>query len=402
VNRHVRIIVLSLVAMVPAACGSKGPPLAPLRPVPAVPTEFAARRAGDRVTLRFVVPSANQDPAVPLSIARVEIYAQTFPMGAAPPTPDQLVRREARVASLEIRPPAPPPPAGEPPAAVPAPAAPPDSRPGPGEIAVWSETVTAAIDKSLPATRSQDARFAERGPVWMPLAPSGLVVPFVPVTLPTRYYVVVGVSARGRAGRPSAMIAVPFGPPPEAPAKPVLSHTETTLTLTWTTRDAGAPVTVVETTKAGEERPAPVTVEPITTGTWSTPVEFGVERCFVVRRVIRYGALSTESATPEPACSTPKDTFPPPAPTGLVPATAGGADVTLLWDPVTSADLAGYHVLRGEGTGEVMQPITKELVTGRQWADTTTRSGVRYFYTVIAVDTAGNPSAQSNRIRVDR
>jgi hypothetical protein len=197
------------------------------------------------------------------------------------------------------------------------------------------------------------------------------------------------VSDRGRLGPPSAMIAVPFGPPPEAPAEPKLTHTETTLTLTWTTRDVGAPVIVVETTKAGEERPAPVTAEPITTGTWSTPVTFGVERCFVVRRVIRYGAASTESATAAPVCRTPADTFPPPAPTGLVPATAGGTDVTLLWDPVTAADLAGYHVLRGEGTGDAMQ-------------HTTTRPGVRYFYEVIAVDTAGNLSARSNRIRVER
>jgi hypothetical protein len=41
-------------------------------------------------------------------------------------------------------------------------------------------------------------------------------------------------------------------------------------------------------------------------------------------------------------------------------------------------------------------------VTALQWADTTTRAGVRYVYAVIAVDAAGNPSALSNRKIVER
>lgn len=402
-KRHVLLLALALVAVVPAACGSKGPPLPPLRPVPTAPTEFAAQRVGDRVTLRMVVPATSQDPTAPLTIARIEIYARTLPMDAEPPTLEQLMRRDALVASIAVRPPAPEP-AGDataqPAAAVPA--GPPDSRPAPGEIAVWSETVTAAATNAPPPTRAQQARVAARRPVWLPVAPSGLVVPFMPVTLPTRYYVAVGVSDRRRPGPASAMIAVPFGPAPEAPGAPVLTYTESTLTLAWTTRDVGAPVTVVETTRGGDERPAPVMAAPITAGTWSTPVVFGVERCFVVRRVIRWGAMSTESPTAGPVCETPVDRFPPPAPTGLDAVSSGGAEVTLLWDAVTAADLAGYHVLRGEGAGETMQQMTKEPVTALQWADTTTRAGVRYVYAVIAVDAAGNPSAQSNRKIVER
>lgn len=402
-NRHVLLLVLALVAVVPAACGSKGPPLPPLRPVPAAPTEFAARRVGDRVTLRLVVPATSQDPTTPLAIARIEIYARTLPMGAEPPTLEQLVRRDALIASIDVRPPTPEPVEireGQPPAAVPA--GPPDPRPAPGAFAVWSEIVTAAVTNAVPLTRAQQARVTARLPVWLPVAPSGLVVPFVPMTLPTRYYVAVGVSDRRRPGPASTMIAVPFGPAPEAPGAPVLTSTESALTLIWTTRDAGAPVTVVETTRAGDEQPAPVVAAPITTGTWSAPVTFGVERCFVVRRVIRWGAVSTESLTVGPVCATPVDTFPPPAPTGLDAVSSGGRDVTLLWDAVTAADLAGYHVLRGEGTGENMQQLTKEPVTALQWPDTTTRAGVRYVYAVIAVDAAGNPSALSNRKIVER
>lgn len=367
------------------------------------PTEFTAQRVGDRVTLRLVVPAASQDPTTPLTIASINIYARTLPLGAEPPTLEQLVRRDALVASIDVRPTTPEP-AGvaeqQTPASVPA--APPDPRPAPGEIAVWSETVTAAVTNPVPLTRAQQARVAARRPPWLVVVPSGLMVPFVPITLPTRYYVAVGVSDRRRPGPASTMIAVPFGPAPEVPDAPVITYTESTLTLTWTTPDAGAPVTVVETTRAGDERSASVVAVPITTGTWSTPVAFGVERCFVVRRVIRWGAVSTESRTATPVCETPVDRFPPPAPTGLDAVSSGGTDVTLLWDAVTAADLAGYHVLRGEGSGENMQQLTKEPVKALQWADTTTRAGVRYVYVVIAVDAAGNPSAQSNRKTVER
>ena len=401
-KRHVLFLALGLAAAASAACGSKGPPLPPLRPVPVAPTEFAAQRAGERVTLRLVVPASSQDPTTPLTIARIEIYARTLPMGAEPPTLEQVVRPDALVASIDVRPPAPAPAEAneQPPAGVPA--TPPDSRPAPGEIAVWSETVTAAVTNPVPPTRAQQARVAARRLVWLPVVPSGLVVPFVPITLPTRYYVAVGVSDRRRPGPASPMIAVPFGPAPDSPEVPVLTYTESTLTLAWTTRDVGAPVTVVETTSAGDERSAPVVAAPITTGTWSTPVVFGVERCFVVRRVIRWGAVSTESRAAGPVCATPVDKFPPPAPTGLDAVSSGGTDVTLLWDAVTAADLAGYHVLRGEGAGEDMQQLTKEPVTALQWADTTTRAGVRYVYAVVAVDAAGNPSARSNRKIVER
>ena len=40
------------------------------------------------------------------------------------------------------------------------------------------------------------------------------------------------------------------------------------------------------------------------------------------------------------------DTYPPPAPTGLVAVGSGGG-VSLIWEPVSAPDLGGYLVLRG-------------------------------------------------------
>ena len=394
-----------LIVLAASGCGAKGPPLPPLRPVPAAPTGLAASRIGDRVTLRVLVPTANADPASPLSISGIEIYARTLPMGSESPTAEQLIRKEFLVGTIPVRPPAPTDdsstPAAPAPTPTPAAATTPDTRPGPGETAVWSETIPATPLKPLELTRAQKARVDGRRTVWVPIRPTGLLAPWFRMPLPTRYYAAVGVSERGRAGTASAFAAVSFGPAPDAPANLKVEHNETQMIVSWATTVPGAPVTVIETTKAGVEKPAPVQDLPITTGSWSTPVVFGVERCFVVRGVLRRGSVSTESATVGPECATPKDTYGPPAPTNLV-AVSGPASVTLVWDAVKVTDLAGYIVLRSTVPSETLQELTPKPITQLQFEDSTAQAGQSYVYHVIAVDTAGNRGPRSNPANVAR
>jgi hypothetical protein len=136
-------------------------------------------------------------------------------------------------------------------------------------------------------------------------------------------------------------------------------------------------------------------------GVWSTPVEFGVEKCFVVRGVRQRGAVSLESASVGPRCETPKDTFGPAAPTGLAHVVGPDA-VTLVWNAVTAPDLDGYMVLRATGASETLQELTPRPITPLQFSDTTARAGRRYVYYVVAVDTAGNRGPRSSGVTVDR
>ena len=393
-----------LIGLAASACGAKGPPLPPLRPVPAAPTELVASRVGDRVTLRLLVPTANADPASPLSISAIEIYARTLPMGSEPPTAEQLIRKEYLVGTIPVRPPAPEADSGTTGAPTPTPtpvAAAADTRPGPGEMAVWSETLPATELRPLELTRAQKARMEGKRTLWWPIRPIGLLAPWFRMPLPTRYYAAVGVSERRRAGTPSTFAALSFGPAPEAPTDLKVDYTESTLTVSWKTAVAGRPVTVVETSNTGVEKPAPVQDLPITTGSWSTPVVFGVERCFIVRGVVRRGSVSTESTTVGPKCETPKDTFGPPAPTELQ-SISGTNAITLVWNAVTAADLAGYVVLRLTAPSETVQELTPKPITQLQFEDTTVQTGQRYTYWVVAVDTAGNRSLRSNGVNVER
>lgn len=382
------VVVVSLTA----ACGKKGPPLPPLRPLPVAPTDVTARRVGDRVQLRFVVPDANQDPSTPVSISRVDVYARSLGYGSEPPVHSQLLLREFLVGSVDVRPPANP---DAPPAD---PAAPVDPRPAPGSPASWSETMPLSAGPPLRLNREQQAAAASRRPLPFPLAPTAVTVPFTRISLPTRYYTVVGVSGQGRPGTPSLLLQVRLGGEPPVPTEAKIAFTETTLTLTWVS-PRGAGVSVYESTRDGVEQVAPVQAAPITTGTWSTPVTFGVERCFTIRQVQVNGPVSTESAPAGPLCVTPVDTYPPPAPAEPRGAAEPGR-ITLEWDAVTAPDLAGYHILRAEGAGATLQQLTKSPEPASTFVDLTARAGVEYTYVVVAVDRAGNLSAQSAPVRL--
>jgi hypothetical protein len=128
-------------------------------------------------------------------------------------------------------------------------------------------------------------------------------------------------------------------------------------------------------------------------------VEFGVERCYIVRRVEMAGAIAIESAPSEPTCVTPVDMFPPSPPKSLAHI-AGGNGVSLLWEANTEPDLGGYLVLRGEAPGDTLSPLTETPITDTSFLDTTARRGRTYIYEVVAVDrsTPPNQSAPSNRV----
>jgi endo-1,4-beta-xylanase len=83
---------------------------------------------------------------------------------------------------------------------------------------------------------------------------------------------------------------------------------------------------------------------------------------------------------------------PLPAPTGLA-ATAGNAQVQLIWNPVTGA--TGYNVKRATTTGGPYTTIA--TVTGTSFTDTGRTNGTMYFYVVSAFNANGE-SANSSQV----
>jgi len=422
-------VLLSLVvcAGLAAACGKKGPPLAPLARVPSPPANLQAARAGDDVYVWFTVPSTNVSGQSPADVSSVELYAVTAPEA---PSGEDLTEAAVKVASYPVQPVLPPPP----PTPEGAPTPPPIPLPpgfAQGATAVVRETLTPELRAAtvLPERKPASERVAEEQAV-EPL-PGPLVAPDAAGSL-RRFYFVVSVGPRERKSAPSQVVSVPVTDASDAPTNLRVDYTETGMTLAWSAPANARPAPaepepgllpskpliappaptgyhVFEVPKAGGPEPdpyalalpTPLTPQPlaVTELAVAGPARYGEERCFAVRATDMVAGALVLGPQSEPACVTPVDTFPPAAPKQLA-AIAGVGVINLIWEPNAETDLAGYIVLRGLAPGDTLQAITPSPMRETTYRDEAVTPGVRYTYAVVAVDTATpqNVSDQSNRV----
>ncbi len=129
-------------------------------------------------------------------------------------------------------------------------------------------------------------------------------------------------------------------------------------------------------------------------------ISFGNTYTYSLRSVEQYQDLQLESGDSNLATVTPRDTFPPAAPQGLVvvfvPAhDAAPAYFDLSWSISAENDIAGYNIYRTEQGGAPGNKLNPQLLLTPSFRDMNVVSGHHYFYTVTAVDRAGNESPAS-------
>ena len=112
---------------------------------------------------------------------------------------------------------------------------------------------------------------------------------------------------------------------------------------------------------------------------------------------MQYPSGTLESGDSNLAVVTPRDTFPPVAPQGLlvvlVPAQGGAAaHLELSWAISPETDIAGYNVYRGDQESTPGTRLNTELLLTPAFRDMNIQPGHRYFYSVTAVDRTGNES----------
>ena len=246
-----------------------------------------------------------------------------------------------------------------------------------------------------------------------------LVSPPIPLP-PVRSYVAFAVSSRGRTGDPSSMVAVPLVMPPLPPGPALVTYTATSVEVVWeepptfrlpVQEDPVEPPTlesrpileglepsqyvVYDLAASGDPDVArPVRLgAPIAAASYSdSNMTFSDTRCYEVRVLDAVGDLDV-LGDPSPAtCVVLTDTFPPVAPTGLI-AVADTGGISLVWDENAEEDLAGYLILRGTAADATLQPLIAEPVVNTAYQDTGVTAGARYFYRVVAVDSAVPPNA---------
>ena len=296
-GRRNGLAVGSLLAAAPLwACGMKGPPQAPVVLVPAAVTELAVQRLGDEVSIRFVLPTANEDRSEPASLERVDVYAMTTRPRLPPDRTlelEEFMEAATLVASLEVVPPPDPEEAesdggreggearaetaaGEMP---PAEAAAGNEAPRQGDPVLLTEALTAEVETPVDPWEEErerrleqeaEAREAEREEDGTDEPERPVMVPLMTPPLPgplQREYLVVQVSEDGDESEGGERIVVPLGVrPPEPPPAPEVEYTEATVDVTWE-----LPPGVRETVQG------PVTDEPLGVGEDAVEAEGGDE-----------------------------------------------------------------------------------------------------------------------------
>lgn len=242
------------------------------------------------------------------------------------------------------------------------------------------------------------------------------------------YLVRTRVSSK-RASADSNLVTAQVFPVPESISPVHVRLTETAVELSWSApvrTSAGDPLPPISAYRIYRGEIAPETAAPagkdLFLVKWISPLapigpsstnsyrdtqfEFGKTYVYVIRTLITQDGNEIESDNSDPATVPALDTFPPAAPQGLVAAVIPGAApptlvVDLTWSINLETDLAGYRVYRSEQEGTRGQLVTADLLPVPAVRDNSVEPGHRYWYTVTAVDRAGNESPPSTPAAVD-
>ena len=236
-------------------------------------------------------------------------------------------------------------------------------------------------------------------------------------------------ASRKRASAESNAVVVHIRPVPERITSLHADVTEPAIELSWTapTRTStGDPLPAISEYRVyrGEIEPASAAAAAgeLSQARWTSPVtllastptsryrdttfDFGKTYVYLVRTVIPADSGLVESEDSVPTIVTPRDVYPPAVPQGLVAAVVrsepnGRPEVDLSWSINVETDLAGYHVYRSEQQGTPGQLVTPDLLPSPAYRDTSVEPGHLYWYSVTAVDRAGNESAPSAPVAVE-
>jgi len=183
-----------------------------------------------------------------------------------------------------------------------------------------------------------------------------------------------GTATSGGSGGAGAATIVPV-----VPAGLTATAGNAQVSLVWNVSTGATSYNVKRSTVTGG--PYTTISSPTTASFADTSVTNGTKYFYVISAINSAG----ESANSAQVSATPTaPVVPPAAPTGLA-ATAGNAQVSLVWNVSTGA--TSYNVKRSTVTGGPYTTISS--TTTVTFADTSVTNGTKYFYVVSAVNSAG-------------
>jgi fibronectin type 3 domain-containing protein len=350
-----RLLALGLAVGALAACGKKGPPVAPEVRVPVVPAALHGAVDEGSIVVSWTGPSARLDGTRLRKVALYHVYRREE-AGAGPV-------KSAMLSS--------------------------------GRVVGYDEVATIRPEAPAPATvQGSSVTWVDRHAL----------------SLGRRYvYVVTAEDDLGRTSAPSERLIVPLLAAPKAPRGLTAKPGDRRVSLAWQAPDAlqdGSPLTgemryVVLRGVGTSGALAPITSQPLDATTFTdTTVDNDTDYRYAVRAIRVEPAVSASGEATAPITAAPAKTTPPGPPTGLVAVPSGGA-VRLAWNPSPEPDVAAYAVYRAGETGEFTR-IATALPATTVHIDRDVRPGATYRYAVTAIDRARKPneSARSSVVSV--
>ncbi len=371
-----------IAALTLAGCAAPGQPITRRPPAPTPISDLSARQVGNSVSVTFTLPKETVQGRPLTAALQVDIYRQFV---AAPATAQQAPLAPPRqqivtIPSQTLR------------------------QYRAGEPYSFSDALSAA-DLSAHAgseavymvrTRTANHDSANSNLVAIPIFPapqpvadlqgqvtrSAIILSWTPAAIPETAAALGIVSVRYRIYRSSKTSAA-----------------TSTSSLNDVSKGASVSATSLPFEQVGELSESPYR---------DTNFTFGQTYAYYVVSVAQYGASAVESEASPTVEVTPRDTFPPPAPTGLVAAVAPAAASTpahidLSWDISSAPDVAGYNIYRSSAntvSADRWDRLNSSPLLTPTFRDIPTVSGKQYFYRVTVVDSFGKESAPSASVNV--
>jgi hypothetical protein len=346
------LLAVSVASLAPT-CGKRTPPLPPVERIPQRTEELTGSQHGNLIVLSWPAPRRNAGGGSVQSIRRVDVYrVAEKPNAPLPMTEEEFAARSILVGSVtydEIR--------------------------NAGNTLTYSDPLELA---GVPARLRYAIRYVNE---------AGQRAAF------SNFFQV----------EPAAKIAEP-------PTKVTGEVTEKALIIRWEAPqkniDGSTPVNLLGynlyRSASAEPNPGkePVNQAPLTTTEYQERnFKFGEKYSYVVRSVsLGTEGKPVESLDSERIALAPIDIYPPSAPSPPPVIGPGPGKLSIFWTANPEPDIAGYYLYRSTDPNlpkDKWTKLTPNLYTRTTFADENVEAGKTYYYYVIAVDTAGNPSPPS-------
>jgi len=365
-NRLIRTSAFVLCSVLPAmffcaACGAPGEPTPPSPPIPAAVTDLVARQSGDGVLLTLTLPTRTVTNERLTEPPAVEIFRGAIKPDGKPDNksfrlvytlPGALLDTYTNEKHIQFK----------------DPIAPEEIQARPGALLAYRVRTRAAKKRDSADSNTATAK----------------VFP-----VPER---ITRVDAKVTEGA----IELGWGAPKKTSAGATLDGLTGYRVLRGEIDPASAEEAAHDIAQAKWKSPLTLAAPAPENSYRDALFEFGKTYVYVVRSVALTPEGPVESDDSAQAIVTPRDTFPPAPPQNVVAVvtTPSGESpsVDLSWSINLENDLAGYRVYRSDTEDARGRLLTTDLLPAPAYRDMSVQQGHPYWYSVTAVDRAGNES----------